>query len=238
MTDGSRSLSQALSQEHDGWLYFASVSGERGRRWVEEFRGSPGFDVLGLTVRALPLLHRRDFASGRRLLEEAGRILGSLRDGPPSFVLVLESIYHPLLAYHDYCVGELALARQGLDRGETALAAAIELEPFLLPLAFRCAEFELHRARLDRNQRRWAEMHRHIDTALAMIHGRSPFCMLPGGSEVALPEIQAFFRDLPPIDPAMESFSRQLTDDPTRHRLFDRFILGIYTLPGFVISYP
>ena len=52
-------------------------------------------------------------------------------------------------------------------------------------------------------------------------------------SSVIQKEIQAYQTDL-----KMESFARQLTDDAARHRLFDHFVLGIYALPGFVISYP
>lgn len=246
MTDGAapspgatpRPPPQALLQEHDGWLYFAAISGARGRTWAEEFRRPECFGVLTTAGRALPLLHRRDFDGGRRLLEEAESGLRALRGARPSFLFVLESIYHPLLAYYHYCLGDLAPARQDLDRGEAGVAAAIELEPFLLPLAFRCAEFALHRARLCRNQRRWDEMRRHIDQALAMIGGNRAFCTLPGGGEVTLPQVQSFFRGLPPIDPEMERFSRQLTDDRTRHHLFDLFVLGIYAIPGLVISYP
>jgi hypothetical protein len=224
--------------DHDGWLYFAAVSGERGRRWEEEFRRPESFAILGITGRALPLLHRRDFEGGRRLLEEAEEALASLQTTRPSIRSVLDSIYFPLLAYYNYCVDEFALAQCHLDRGATAVAEAIALEPFLLPLAFRCAEYELNLARLDRQQRRWAEMRRHIDVALAMIRGSHPLCVLPGGTPITLPEVQAFFGTLPPVDPKWESFSRQLTDGPTLHHLFDLFILRVYAIPGFVVAYP
>jgi hypothetical protein len=234
----SRPFPTALLQEHDGWLYFAAVSGERGRIWEQEFRRPESFEIVNITGRALPILHRRQFEQGRRLLAEAETALGSLRNARPSVLFVLESLFYPLLAYYNYRVGELALAGQNLDRGAGALASAIELEPFLIPLAYRCSEFELHHARIARDQRRWEEMRRRIDRALAMIGGSLPFCVLPGGAEVTLAKVQAFFRGLPPIDPQMEEFSRQLTDDRTRHHLFDLFILGIYAIPGFVISYP
>jgi hypothetical protein len=236
----SRPLPRALLQEHDGWLYFAAVSGERGRIWEQEFRRPDSFAVVDLAVRTLPLLHRRQLDEGRRLLAETETALESLRarHAGTSILFVLESLYYPLLALYNYRAGELAPAGQNLDRGTAALARAIELEPFLIPLAYRCAEFELHHARIARDRRRWAEMRRHLDRALAMIRGDLPFCALQGGAEVSLAEVQAFFRRLPAIDPRMADFARQLTDDATRHRLFDLFILGIYALPGFVIAYP
>jgi hypothetical protein len=230
-----RPLSQALLQEHDGWLYFASVSGERGRLWAAEFRQTEPMEIVATAGRALPLFHRREFEKGRRLLEEAETGLRSLGSARPSIVHAVESIYFPLLAYYHYCLGEFAPAGQDLDGADRAVAAAIGLEPFLLPLAFRCSEFELHRARIARNQRRWEEMHLHIGRTLEMIHGDRPFCVLPGGGQVLLSEVQAFFRGLPPGKPEMEVFARQLTDDKTRYRLFDLFILGIYAVPGFVI---
>lgn len=234
-------ISQALLQEHDGWLHFASLSGERGRLWVEEFRRPEIFGILGTAGSALPLFHRRQIEPGRRLLEEAETRLQALRSAGtrPSILAALDQIYHPLLAYYHYATEELALAGEDLDRADQAIAAAIELEPFLLPLAFRCSEFELHRARIARNQRRWEEMRHHLDRALGMVvHESHPLCVRPGGVEVTLAEVKAFFRDLPPAGPDMEGFARQLTDDAARHRLFDRFVLGIYALPGFVIPYP
>lgn len=238
----SQPLPKALLQEHDGWLYFAAVSGERGRAWEQEFRRPESFGIVDLTVRALPLLHRRQFEPARRLLAEAETALEALRERAPeiraSILFVLDSLYYPLLALHDYRVGELAPAERNLERGARALASAIEMEPFLVPLAYRCAEFELHHARIARDRRRWEEMRRHLDRALAMIRGSHPFCGLPGGADITLAEVQAFFRGLPPVAPEMERFSRQLTDDSTRHHLFDLFILGIYALPGFVVAYP
>ncbi len=236
----SRPFPKALLQEHDGWLYFAAVSGERGRAWEQELRRPESFAIVDLGVRTLPLLHRRRLDEARRLLAEAREALEAFgeRNARPSIRLVLESLYYPLLALYDYRAGELAPAERNLDRGAGALAAAIELEPFLMPLAYRCAEFELHHARIARDRRQWEAMRRHADRALAMVRGSLPFCALPGGGEVSLAEVQAFFQGLPPIDPEMEKFSRQLTDDATRYRLFDLFILGIYALPGFVIPYP
>ncbi len=225
-------------QEHEGWLYFAAVSGEAGRAWVQEFRRPECFEIVSTATRALPLFHRRELERGRRLLEEAEAGLLSLREGHPSIRFAVEQIYYPLLAYYHYRVEEFALARENLGLASVAVASAIAREPFLIPLAFRCSELELHHARIARHQRRWEAMGRHIDTALKMVHGGAPFCALPDGTEIALPEIQAFFRGLPPLAPEMAEFSRTLTDDALRHRVFDQFILGIYAIPGFVIGYP
>lgn len=237
-------ISQALLQEHDGWLHFASLSGERGRLWVEEFRHPECFGILGTAGGALPLLHRREryeIEQGRRLLEEAEARLQALRGAgvKPSILAALDQIYYPLLAYYHYALGDYAPAGEGLDRADQAIAAAIGQEPFLLPLAFRCSEFELHRARIARNQRRWREMRLHLDRALGMVvHEKHPLCVRPDGTGVTLAEVKAFFRDLPRTGADMETFARQLTDDAARHRLFDRFVLGIYALPGFVVPYP
>ncbi|HEY3571442.1 MAG TPA: hypothetical protein VGP73_26180 [Thermoanaerobaculia bacterium] len=233
-----RPILKAFLQEHDGWLYFVAQSGETGRVWEREFRQPDPFAIVTTGNRTLPLLHRRELARARRLLDEAEAALGALEEVRPSIRLVLESLHYPLLALYHYRAGELEAAGRSLERGAAALAAAIEIEPFLLPLAFRCAEFELHHARIARDQRRWGEMRRHIDRGVAMIDGRLPFCPLPGGGEVTLAAVKAFFRGLPPSEPQMEQFARQLTDDRTRHRLFDLFVLGIYAMPGFVIPQP
>jgi len=234
-------ISQALLREHDGWLHFASLSGERGRLWVEEIRRPETFEIVGTAGSALPLFHRRELEKGRRLLEEAGTRLRSLRDAGvrPSILAALDQIYYPLLAYYHYVTEDFALAGQDLDRADQAIATAIDLEPFLLPLAFRCSELELHRARIARNQRRWDEMRLHLDKALGMVvHESCPLCVRPSGAAVTLAEVKDFFRGLPQAGQEMETFARQLTDDAVRHRLFDHFVLGVYALPGFVISYP
>jgi hypothetical protein len=229
---------QALSQEHDSWLHFVTRSGEAGERWAAEFRRPEHARVVSTAVAALGLFHRRQFDAGRALLEEAAAALAATRGAEASIVLALESIYYPLRAYYDYCVEAYSEAVENLDRADRSVAAAIARERFLLPIAYRCSEFRLHRARIARNQRRWREMHRHIELAWEMMEGRYPLCELADGGGVGVPELVAFFRSLPALDPAVEEYLRGFLDETLRRDLFERFVNRIYALPGFVILYP
>ncbi len=229
---------QALSQEHDSWLHFVTRSGEAGERWAAEFRRPEHARVVSGAVTALGHFHRRRFDAGLALLEEAAAALEAARGAEPSIVLALESIYYPLRAYYDYCVEAYDEAVENLDRADRSVAAAIGRERFLLPIAYRCSEFRLHRARIARNQRRWSEMHRQIDLAWRMMEGEHPLCELADGTGVGVAELAAFFRSFPALDPAVEEYLRGLLDEGLRRDLFERFVNRIYALPGFVILYP
>src|SRR5262249_5781078 len=113
-------------------------------------------------------------APPRRAGGGGARPPGGGRPPPPPRPPLAPLPHHPLLALYQSRAGEWEGAGRSLERGTAAVAAAIEIEPFLIPLAFRCAEFELHHARIARDRRQWAEMHRHVDRGVAMIGGRLP----------------------------------------------------------------
>ncbi|HEY3571444.1 MAG TPA: hypothetical protein VGP73_26190 [Thermoanaerobaculia bacterium] len=230
---------QSLSQEHDSWLHFVALSGEEGRDWAESFRQPGNSAVTRAAVASLGRLHRRSFAEGLALLEEAEAGLEAVRaTAEASIVLALESIYFPLRAYYEYCVEAWDEALASLDRSDRTVAAAIARRPFLMPIAYRCSEFQLHRARIARNRGRWSEMRRQIDLAWEMMEGRQPLCERPDGGRVTVADLVAFFGSLPVADPVAAEYLRGLTDVEMRRELFDRFVSRIYALPGFVIPCP
>src|SRR4029077_20499381 len=188
-TDGRR-------RRHE-WAHFVARSDPQGRSWVEEYWRPERLQLLRETDRALRQLRRREIPAGKALLDDVADRLGRLAEAPASVVLVVQRFYWTARAYYDYCTGDFAGAMQGLDRAHQAVASAIEMSPFLLPLAYHCHEFRLQRARVARNRDRLSEMAGHLREVRAMLEDRTPLCTLSGGRPVYLSTVTAFYRGIP-----------------------------------------
>jgi len=194
--------------------------------------------VVDMNYECLVLLKRRRF-------DEASAHLGRFRErvdavnGPdPSVRAVLERWYQAVYGYYWYCLEEYEQAERAMILAHDAVAEAIEHQPCLLPMANHCHEFRLHRARIARNQRRWADMQAHIDEVRGMFRGERPYCVLSDGRGIALPEIKRYYAALPALSKEEREAVAYVLDDRVRMRDFDRFVHELARLPGFVIVYP
>lgn len=215
------------------WLHFVARSGDEGRCWAEEYRRPDVLAADDLGVRALKEMRAGRLDAGDALLDEMAAGFRPL-DLPPSIRAVLERWYHGVAAYLFYCREEFDRAEEALDQANAAVIEAVSRQRALLPLANHCQEFRLHHARIARNRRRWAAMQHHIDVAQAMTEDRMPLCTLQDGSTVHTADLCGFFEAIGLTAPERESL-HGLLDEPTRFRLFDRFVAGLQALPGFVI---
>lgn len=224
------------------WPRFVARSGPEGRRWVEESWRPERLRLLLGTERALKRLRRGQIREGKDLLDRvADRIDQSerLAEAPASVLLVMKRFYWSTLAYHAYCMEDLDRAGQALDQAHQSIVSALEIAPFLLPLAHHCHEFRLQHARVARKRRRWREMAGHLQAVRAMLDGDwLPLCMLGDGRPIHLSDVTDFYRAIPSLDPAEMQSLRFFFDPAYRRDRIDRFVMSLYVLPGVVIPYP
>ncbi|HEX2202862.1 MAG TPA: hypothetical protein VHG91_06180 [Longimicrobium sp.] len=219
------------------WMHFVRRSGDEGKAWVADYRRH--LTVWELCDEALALLRRRRFAEGEALLERARVARDALAGGvDPSIRAVLDRWYYGVLGYALYCRDRGDEADAMMGRAHEAVATAVGHRRFLLPLAYHCHEFYLHRARIARNRNRWAEMRDHVREVRGMMDGSVPFCTLAGGDPVVIDTIAGFYLSLAPLSEAEEKVCRVVIDQEVRMRGFDRFVHGMYRIPGAVIPYP
>lgn len=209
-----------------------------GRRWVEEYWGPERLQLLRGTDQALRHLRRQQMQQGKDLLEEVEGRLARLAETDLSVILVVQRFYWTARAYQDYCVGDHDQAAQALDRAHQAIVSAIEIAPFLLPLANHCHEFRLQHARVARSRRRWREMKEHLREVRAMLEDRAPLCTLSDGRAISLSTVTDFYRTIPSLGAEELEALRFFFDEKHRRDRIDRFLMGLYVLPGVVIPYP
>lgn len=226
---------QSAPDDRHPWTYWVRRSGDDGARWLERY--AQCLPVAQTCDRALALLRGRDLAQGMTLLATAAEQLHSM-PMEPSIRAVMDRWYFGTLAYGCYAEGDHDRADACMVAAHDAVAAAVGERPFLLALAHHTQEFRLHRARIARNRCRWAEMHAHVAHARAMTAGNVELCRLPAGGEVWIGAVKGFYARIPGLTPDELRGLRGITDDEQRMTLFDRFVQGLYRLPGFVISAP
>jgi hypothetical protein len=221
------------------WSHFVARSGDEGRRWVEQYRRPELVQLARWSSESLRLLRRRNLEAGREVLERIDARLQTMNgSAPPSVARVLERWYYSVLAYHRYCVEDFDGAEHALGQAHEAVRAGIEMHRFLLPLATHCSDFAIQRARVARNRRRWREMRAGVELVRSMMAGGAPFCTLRDGTPVRLAEVLGFYDSLPGLTDAERESLRSLLDERVRRDDLDRFIAGLYAVPGMIIPYP
>lgn len=223
------------------WTHFVAASGHAGSRWVEDYRRPENWKLVRLTDQALLKLRGRNIEQGGELLEQAGRQLARIRRvrrAAAGVIPVLERWYYGVLAFQYYRQDRFDHAAQTMDRALEAVIAAVDAERFLVPLAHTCQEFHLHQARIARNRRRWADMHRRIETVRGMIENRLPLCVLGDGQPIFYTTLSEFYDSLGPLTEEEWSSVDGVVDIDLRRTFFHRFVRELYLLPGFVIQYP
>jgi hypothetical protein len=211
-------------------------SGDMGRRWAEEYQ-SPACARLRRDLRqALALLRGYRIAAGRHLLDAAGERLREL-GAAPSVRQILTREHRSVLAYLFYLQEDLEQAEELLNAAQQAVRAAIEMQPCLVPHAIHCQEYCFQRARIARSRRRWDEMRRILDVARALVEDEAPLCVLSDGTPILFSTLDVYYRSLQGLGEGEAAYVRDLTDTDRRRRDLERFIDGLYLIPGFVIPF-
>ncbi len=187
--------------------------------------------------RALLELRRRKISEGKDLLDQVEQELASL-PVEPSVLLVLQRFYWSTQAYYHYCVEELDLAEEGLERARQAIVAVLDRAPFLLPLAIHCHEFLLQRVRIARHRRRWPEMKHHLLRVRRMLEDQEPLCVLADGRPIRMATLVDFHRAIPGPEPGELEALRFFLDRSYRAEAISSTFMNLYTMPDSVTWRP
>jgi len=219
------------------WFHFVAMCGEEGSRWVEEYRQPECRQLTGEISRALELLRKRQIEAGGDHLRKVADPLRSLTPSCETIGLVLERIYHPVLAYYYYCIEDYDAAEEALEAAGSALRRAIQLRRFLLPLVDSFVDLTFQRARIARNRQRWVEASNFLRKVDGMIQGELPFCCLSDGTAIDLAGLRHFYSLLPLTeeDRAMASY---VFNGNILRSVFEKTEAEIYCQIGLLIPYP
>lgn len=222
-----------------GWPYFVRLGGGEGAEWVER-EYMPRLQLSELSMEALYLMRTRRVEEGFSLLKRLRESREALaRDGAdPALCCVVDRWYYAAMGYYFYRREAFDSADRAMARARGSVAGAVELYRFLLPMAYDCYGFSLHRAQVARNGGRWAQMWAHLDEVQGMMEGRLPFCTLADGTPVHIAEIQAFYHALPPLDEGARESVADVLDDVLRLEGLKGRVHELFRIPGTVIPYP
>jgi hypothetical protein len=217
------------------WFDFVQMSGTEGRRWVEEYRRVQ--PLVKQVLNPLELLRAGELETGSERLARAGDALAAREFESPSLRALMERWYYGVLGFAHYARDEHDAADACMARALDALADAVRRSGFLLVMADDAFELVLHRARIARNRRRWAEMWQHLDTGDALRHGRRPYGEFGDGSPVWVSTLVEHLDNLP-VPPEAQPVLRRLQDADERRATTESSIRAVVRLSGFAIPHP
>ena len=217
------------------WFDFVQMSGTEGRRWVAGYaRVQP---LVKQILAPLELLRAGELETGSERLARAGQALAGREFEDPSLRALLDRWYYGVLAFAHYARDEHDAADACIVRALDALVEAVRLRGCLLVMVDDAFELVLHRARIARNRRRWAEMWQHLDTADALRGGRRPYGEFGDGSPVWVSTLVDHLDNLP-VPPEAQPVLRRLQDPDERRRATENSIRTVVRLAGFIIPHP
>lgn len=225
-----------IAQTRANWFHFIALSGEEGRRWVEQYQDPALMRLTQDVALALTKLREHQTETGRQLLRGAEPRLKLAGTLSPSIGFVAQRLYFPVLAYLEYCEGDFEAAERSLSQADSAVSAAIELHSFLLPLADSCLDFGIQRVRIARRRGLWLEMQQRTEVVWAMMEDRLPLCTLTDGRGIGFSALDEFYRSLPLKAEELEHLGH-LLDHAQRLRYAERIVQNLYAIPAFVIPY-
>lgn len=222
--------------ERFNWQYFVARSGRTGRLWTEEFARHEYGDLAAQADAALALSRRRQLQPAFDILDAMQARISALKGVRASIAAVLERLYHGVLAYCYYGIGDFDAAQNELVEADRCVRLAVDADRVLLPFAHDCHEFQLHHARIARNQRRWNAMHSHVEVARGIVEDRLPLCELSDGTIVDYAALVRHYETLS-LAPEERQELLPIMDVELRRHHFNRFLMQLYLLPGLVIPY-
>jgi hypothetical protein len=216
------------------WTELTAMYGASACEWLAEYRRHSG--VLEHSLAALAMLQAGDLDAASSALRQSVETLCSLQHPEYSLFHAWSAAHYRVAAYCHYLRGEYELAHKTLNIACSSVEAAISRQSFLLPLALECVDFCLNRARVYRNERRWAEMHRSISLGRGMALDSEPLCRTLQGSPVYLSTLAAH---IPALSVGSEGLKPSTLLDRYSWRVrVDGFARQLLRIPGLAIEYP
>lgn len=220
------------------WYHFIPASSPAGNAWYRAYRES-GCEALAQKIDvSVSLMRQRKLAAGWSLLDECRVALDApeVQRYPRHVLGVAEEAYFGALAYHRYHHGEYAAARDALNAAAERIVEVVTEAPFLTTFTVKCYDFCLHRARVARGERRWAEMWRCIEAGREMVTGRRPLCDTRRGA-IFIGETEAFYRAARSTDDLEREALDRLLDRGSILAIFEKRAVGATMPPGIVVDY-
>lgn len=219
-------------EEGYDWRVLIGRCGEEGRAWSEEYAAQER--VIGKALyHGLKILREGGIDEGAALLAEVREFRDGIRESHPGVFHVLGRFYHGENAYYEYLIGNLAEAEREMDAAAASVRAAMELHPFLLPLAPLIVDIPLQKARIARRENDWPLMARRLAEMLEMEMEARPLCVLSDGREIGYGTLREFFAGME-LEPGQRAAVDRLMSRDDRLREFRRLTTRLYALPGLV----
>jgi hypothetical protein len=216
-------------------LYFTARTGAEGLAWATEYRSHRA--ILELTNHALDRMRGGQLDKGWGQLKDYRNAIDSLVGIPNSMRAEMYRRYHAAAGYYYYCIENYELAHRAMCLAHEKTVEAIHECRFLVMLAIRCQEYCVHRARIARKHRRWAEMHELIGLGWAMNTNQAPLCQLPDGYSIFFSTLIPFFHSLEPLTEEELLAIHRWTDDSERDQIFDRFVRLLIRRAGAALDW-
>ncbi|WP_152629523.1 hypothetical protein [Haliangium ochraceum] len=220
------------------WYYFVKRTSPAGQEWYTQYTSS-GCEALAQDLDiCVDLLRRNQLEAGAAKLAESLETLRSFeRAGLPVPVLgVVQEAYFGANAYLHYRRGSYAAAHESLDAAAHYIAQVVEQAPFLVTFTVKCYDFCLHRARIERCEHRWSQMHSYLQHGREMLLGTRPLCTLSNKS-VFIGEVERFYQAANAINPLESEALSKLRDRDAARLMFEQRALGAAMKPGVVVDY-
>lgn len=219
---------------------YLSHCGSEARRWRRSLETTAG--VQAQLTNAFRCLLGYDLEQARKDLSMVDNELQKLENEVlefPSVVHLLRRQYWSETAFLRYLEGQLEAAGVCVDLAEKEMRMVLELDQFLLPLAFNFIDFLLQRARLARRANRHQDAMRFLEHLEDIFADRQPICTLCSGREIHVSDVREFFDTIVGLsqEERREAYQHLEGREPLSVRMA-RFEESIFHLPGFVIPYP
>lgn len=219
------------------WSHFVAKGGEEAHRWVTLYEQGKPREIRAVIDQSLTKCRQRRPEEAYALLETAHEGLESHGVDDRAMHHVLTRWYLGALAFYFYLVDDLHRADALSARAPREVERALDLAPFLLPLAHHCQEFHLQRARIARKQRRWDALRHHLTVAKEMITDQRPLASTSSLGDVYESDI-VHYLDALPLGPEEIEYVDRFRDLASRRALWSQFAGLLYALPGFVTRFP
>lgn len=224
-----------FDKSYQWWGLIASTS-EEGAEWTEIYRRESA--AIWPHIRhSLGLLRKERLDEGEAELSEVARRLADLSKRDAAVYFVLRRFYLGARAYFEYRRQQFDAAEKTMSEVAEVIAAAIDANPAVLPVAAQAADVPLKGVKMASARHDWPRVAAKFRELLALVEDEQPLCRLGDGRAVFHATIG---HSLSPklADHALHGAALGYLLEPERRLMFFRRQLeAIYAPPGTYVWY-